>query len=152
MKTFINYTNSASIQAHCKRTNITTILVVTFLVLFILFTLVYSPHYTFAQANTESNYNNNNTIIKDPNKEVPSVVVSFEEKEVEMDPFIHSQGNPSNIIKASQLNETQNKIWSVKQKYKQDRGVDADTDTKSLNKIIETQKKKATRAIQEYAL
>lgn len=109
MKIFIHYTNSASIQAHCKRTNITMILVGTFLVLFILFTLIYSPHYIFAQANTESNYNNN-TIIKDPNKEVPSVVVSFEEKEVEMDPFIHSQGNPSNIIKASQLNETQNKV------------------------------------------
>ena len=110
MKTFIHYTNSASIQAHCKRTNITMILVGSFLILFILFTLIYSPHYIFAQTNTESNYNNNNTIIKDPNKEVPSVVVSFEEKEVEMDPFIHSQGNPSNIIKASQLNETQNKV------------------------------------------
>ena len=110
MKTFIHYTNSASKQAHCKRTNITMILVGTFLILFILFTLIYSPHYIFAQANIESNYNNNNTIIKDPNKEVPSVVVSFEEKEVEMDPFIHSQSDPSNIIKASQLNETLDKV------------------------------------------
>lgn len=109
MKTFIHYTNSASKQAHCKRTDITMILVGTFLILFMLFTLIYSPHYIFAQANTESNYNDN-TIIKDPNKEVPSVVVSFEEKEVEMDPFIHSQSNPSNIIKASQLNETQDKV------------------------------------------
>ena len=109
MKTFIHYTNSASKQTHCKRTDITMILVGTFLILFMLFTLIYSPHYIFAQANTETNYNDD-TIIKDPNKEVPSVVVSFEEKEVEMDPFIHSQSNPSNIIKASQLNETQNKV------------------------------------------
>lgn len=109
MKTFIHYTNSASKQTHCKRTDITMILIGTFLILFMLFTLIYSPHYIFAQANTETNYNDD-TIIKDPNKEVPSVVVSFEEKEVEMDPFIHSQSNPSNIIKASQLNETQNKV------------------------------------------
>ena len=109
MKTFIHYTNSASIQAHCKRTNITMILVGSFLILFILFTLIYSPHYIFAQTNTESNYNNN-AMVKDPDKEVPSVVITFEEKEVEMDPFMHSQINPSHIIKSSQLNETQDKV------------------------------------------
>ena len=110
MKTFIHYTNSASKQAHCKKMDITMILGgETFLILFLLFTLIYSPHYIFAQANTESN-NNNNAIIKDPDKEVPSVVVTFEEKEVEMDPFMHSQSNPSNMIAASQLNETQDKI------------------------------------------
>lgn len=110
MKTFVHYIKSGSKQAHCKRMDITLILGGTFLILFILFTLVYSPHNIFAQANSESNYNNNNAIIKDPNKEVPSVVVTFEEKEVEMDPFMHSQSNPSNMIDTSQLNETQDKI------------------------------------------
>jgi len=81
-----------------------------FLIVFILFTLISSPHYIFAQVNIESNYDNNNAIIKDPNKEVPSVVVTFGDKEVEMDPFMYYQNNPSNMIKASQLNETQNKI------------------------------------------
>jgi hypothetical protein len=108
MKSFFHYTNSASKQAHCKRMNIPMILVATFLILFMLFTYTYFPNYIFAQATTASN--NNNAIIKDPNKEVPSIVVNFEEKEVEMDPFIHSQSNPSNIIKSSQFNETQDKV------------------------------------------
>ena len=108
MKSFFHYTNSALKQAHSKRMNTTMILVETFLILFVLFTHTYSSNYVFAQANTASN--NNNAIIKDPDKEVPSVVVNFEEKEVEMDPFFHSQSNPSNIIKASQLNETQDKV------------------------------------------
>lgn len=109
MKSFFHYTNNSFLkQAHCKRMNITMILVGTFLILSVLFTHIYSPNFIFAQANTASN-NNNNAIIKDPDKEVPSVVVNFEEKEVEMDPFIHSQSNPSNI-KASQLNETQDKV------------------------------------------
>ena len=110
MKTFIHYTNHASTKDHCKSIDITMIFRGMFLILFILFALIYSPHYVFAQVNTENNYNNNNTINKDPNKEVPSVVVGFEEQEVEMDPFIYSQSNPSNTIEASQLNETQNKI------------------------------------------
>ncbi len=108
---FINCTNYASTKAHCERMDITMILGVTFLVLFIFFTLIYSPDYIFAQVNTESNFNNNNNaIIKDPNKEVPTVIVTFQEKEIEMDPFMYTQSNPSNTIEASQLNGTQNKI------------------------------------------
>ena len=115
MKTFLHYTNHASTIDHCKSIDITMILRGMFLILCILFALIYSPHYIFAQVNTDNNYNNNNNnnnnaIIKDPNKEVPSVVVGFEEQEVEMDPFIYSQSNPSNTIEDSQLNETQNKI------------------------------------------
>jgi hypothetical protein len=109
MKTFFHHTNYTSPKAHCKSTDITMILGGMFLILFILFTLIYLPNYIFAQVNIETNYNNK-AIIKDPNKEVPSVVVTFEEKEVEMDPFIYSQSNPSNTIKSSQLNDTQNKI------------------------------------------
>jgi hypothetical protein len=112
MKTFIHYTNHGSTKAHCKSIGITMILRRVFLILFILVALIYSPHYIFAQVNTESNYynNNNNAIIKDPDKEVPSVVVNYEEKEVEMDPFMYFQTNPSNTLEASQLNETQNRI------------------------------------------
>jgi hypothetical protein len=109
MKAFVHYIKSGSKQAHCKRMDITLILGGTFLILFMLFTLVYSFHYIFAQANTESNYNNK-AINKDPDKEVPSIVVTFEEKEIEMDPFMHSQSNSSNMIDASQLNEIQDKV------------------------------------------
>lgn len=110
MKIFIHYTNHTSTKDHCKSNYITMNLGGMFLIVFILFTLISSPHYIFAQVNIESNYDNNNAIIKDPNKEVPSVVVTFGDKEVEMDPFMYYQNNPSNMIKASQLNETQNKI------------------------------------------
>lgn len=110
MKTFVHYIKSDSKQAHCKRMDITLILGGTFLILFMLFTLVYSPHYIFAQTNTESNYNNNKAINKDPDKEVPSIVVTFEDKEIEMDPFMHSQSNSSHMIDTSQLNEIQDKV------------------------------------------
>ena len=112
MKTFVHYTNHASTKDHCKSIDITMILRRVILILFIAVALINSPHYIFAQVNTENNYDNNNddAIITDPNKEVPSVVVTLEEKEVEMDPFMYFETTPANTIEASQLNETQNKI------------------------------------------
>lgn len=82
------------------------------LILFIPCTFLYSPLFLFAQTNTESDFNNDNknSIIKDPDKEVPSLIVTSDEKEVEMDPFMYSQMSTSNMIETSQLNETQNQI------------------------------------------
>ena len=55
--------------------------------------------------------NNNIQIMKDPEKEVPSLVISSGDKEVEMDPFMYSQLNFSNNkIKGSLENESQHNI------------------------------------------
>jgi hypothetical protein len=81
-----------------------------FLLLFIVFTLIYSTHHIFAQIDPESNYGDNTAIIKDPDKKVPSVAVFFDEKEVEMDPFMYAKNNQSKPLDETQLNSTQNKI------------------------------------------
>jgi len=55
--------------------------------------------------------NNNIQIMKDPEKEVPSLVISSGDKEVEMDPLMYSQLNFSNNkIKGSLVNESQHNI------------------------------------------
>jgi hypothetical protein len=104
---------NTSTKAHWMSMDIIIILGRPLLVLFIIFTLVYFPHFLSAQVNTGGDLNNNNknSIIKDPDKEVPSLVVTFDEKEVEMDPFMYSQMSTSNMIGGTaQLNETQNQI------------------------------------------
>jgi hypothetical protein len=103
---------NTSTKAHWMSMDIIIILGRPLLVLFIIFTLVYFPHFLSAQVNTGGDLNNNNknSIIKDPDKEVPSLVVTFDEKEVEMDPFMYSQMSTSNMIGTAQLNETQNQI------------------------------------------
>ena len=63
-----------------------------FLLLFITFTLIYSIQSNFAQTEKESKTDdNNNFIIKDPDKKVPSLAVLFDKKEIEMDPFLYSK-------------------------------------------------------------
>ena len=82
-----------------------------FLLLFITFTLIYSIQSNFAQTEKESKTDdNNNFIIKDPDKKVPSLAVLFDKKEIEMDPFLYSKKNQSNTINTTQLNSAQNKI------------------------------------------
>lgn len=49
-------------------------------------------------------------VIKDPDKEVPSLNVILGDQEVEMDPFMYSQINFTNKIKESQLNASENNI------------------------------------------
>jgi hypothetical protein len=85
-----------------------------------LFTILYS-HPTEVYPQISNIGNNNIQIVKDPEKEAPSLVISSGEKEVEMDPFIFSQinfSNNNNNIKESQVNESQRdivtKIGSVK--------------------------------------
>lgn len=49
-------------------------------------------------------------VIKNPDKEVPSLNVILGDQEVEMDPFMYSQINFTNKIKESQLNASENNI------------------------------------------
>lgn len=80
------------------------------LIISFLFTILYFHIDVYAQISTIEN-DNNVKIIKDPEKEVPTLVISFGEKEVEMDPFMYSQINFSNNkIKGTQLNESQDNI------------------------------------------
>ena len=104
-----NVVNPSSKNLFKNRTKIT-IFGEIFLLLCIVFTLIYSTHFVFAQIDTESNFDRNNAIIRDPDKKVPSVAVFFEEKEVEMDPFMFAKKNQSNPLDATQLNSTENNI------------------------------------------
>jgi hypothetical protein len=100
-----------------KKINKIIIVYTSFLLITFLFTILYfHPTEVYSQI---SNIGNNNQIVKDPEKEVPSLVISSGEKEVEMEPFIYSQINFSNNkVKESQVNESQHnivtKIGSVK--------------------------------------
>lgn len=80
-----------------------------FLIISFLFTILYFHTGVYAQISTIEN--NNIQIIKDPEKEVPGLVMSFGEKEIDMDPFMSSQINFSNNkIKGTQVNESQDNI------------------------------------------
>jgi hypothetical protein len=87
-----------------------------FLIISFLFTVLYFHTCVYAQIssiedNNNNNNNNNIQIIKDPEKEVPGLLMSFGEKEIEMDPFMYSQINFStNKIKGTQVNESQDNI------------------------------------------
>ena len=100
-----------------KKINKIFIVYTPFLLIPFLFTILYfHPTEVYSQI---SNIGNNNQIVKDPEKEVPSLIISSGEKEVEMEPFIYSQINFSNNkVKESQVNESQHniitKIGSVK--------------------------------------
>jgi hypothetical protein len=106
---FHNDTNPSSKNLFENRTKPMVLGEILILLSFIL-TLIYPIHFIFAQLDTESNYDKNNVIIKDPDKKVPSVTVVFDEKEVQMDPFLYSKKNQSDTLDAAQLNSTQNKI------------------------------------------
>ena len=79
------------------------------IILFLLSNLYFLPPDVSAQIPNIGN--NNIQIMKDPEKEVPSLVLSSGDKEVEMDPLMYSQLNFSNNkIKGSLVNESQHNI------------------------------------------
>ena len=92
-----------------KKINKTSIIYGQFLIISFLFTIFYFPTDVHAQISTIGT-DNNIKIIKNPEKEVPSLVMNFGEKEVEMDPFMYSRINFTNNTKGSQLNESQDNI------------------------------------------
>lgn len=112
MKNSIYYTSEKSgYKIKTKKINKISIISGQFLLISFLFTILYFHTGVYAQISTIENNNNNIQIIKDPEKEVPRLVISFGEKEVEMDPFMYSQINfTNNKIKGTQLNESQDNI------------------------------------------
>src|SRR5215210_4730058 len=108
MKNSISYSSEKS-GYKTKKINKISIIYGPFLISSFLFTILYFHTGVYAQISTIEN--NNIQIIKDPEKEVPGLVMSFGEKEIEMDPFMYSQINFSNNkIKGTQVNESQDNI------------------------------------------
>lgn len=108
MKNSISYSSEKS-GYKTKKINKISIIYGPFLIISFLFTILYFHTGVYAQIFTIEN--NNIQIIKDPEKEVPGLVMSFGEKEIEMDPFMYSQINFSNNkIKGTQVNESQDNI------------------------------------------
>ena len=112
MKNSIFYTSEKSgYKTKIKKINKISIISGQFLLISFLFTILYFHTGVYAQISTIENNNNNIQIIKDPEKEVPRLVISFGEKEVEMDPFMYSQINFSNNkLKGTQVNEAKDNI------------------------------------------
>jgi hypothetical protein len=113
MKNSISYSSEKS-GYKTKKINKISIIYGPFLIISFLFTILYFHTGVYAQISTIENNNNNNNniqIIKDPEKEVPGLVMSLGEKEIEKDPFMYSQINFSNNkIKGTQVNESQDNI------------------------------------------
>jgi hypothetical protein len=110
MKNSISYSSEKS-GYKTKKINKISIIYGPFLIISFFFTILYFHTGVYAQISTIENNNNNIQIIKDPEKEVPGLVMSFGEKEIEMDPFMYSQINFSNNkIKGTQVNESQDNI------------------------------------------
>ena len=110
MKNSISYSSEKS-GYKTKIINKISIIYGPFLIISFLFTILYFHTGVYAQISTIENNNDNIQIIKDPEKEVPGLVMSSGEKEVEMDPFMYSQINFSNNkIKGTQVNESQDNI------------------------------------------
>ena len=108
MKNSISYSSEKS-GYKTKKINKISIIYGPFLIISFLFTILY--FHTGVNAQISTIENNNIQIIKDPEKEVPGLVMSFGEKEIEMDPFMYSQINFSNNkIKGTQVNESQDNI------------------------------------------
>lgn len=108
MKNSISYSSEKS-GYKTKKINKISIVFGPFLISSFLFTILYFHTGVYAQISTIEN--NNIQIIKDPEKEVPGLVMSFGEKEIEMDPFMYSQINFSNNkIKGTQVNESKDNI------------------------------------------
>ena len=108
MKNSISYSSEKS-GYKTKKINKISIIYGPFLIISFLFTILYFHTGVYAQISTIEN--NNIQIIKDPEKEVPGLVMSFGEKEIDMDPFMYSQINFSNNkIKGTQVNESQDNI------------------------------------------
>jgi hypothetical protein len=80
-----------------------------FLIIAFLFSIFYFNNDIYAQLDKIGN-DDNIQVIKDPDKEVPSLVINLGEKEVEMEPFMYSKINFTNQIKGSQSNESQDNI------------------------------------------
>jgi hypothetical protein len=110
MKNSISYSSEKS-GYKTKKINKISIIYGPFLIISFLFTILYFHTGVYAQISTIENNNNNIQIIKDPEKEVPGLVMSSGGKEIEMDPFMYSQINFSNNkIKGTQVNESQDNI------------------------------------------
>ena len=111
MKNSISYSSEKS-GYKTKKINKISIIYGPFLIISFLFTILYFHTGVYAQISTIENNNNNHIqIIKDPEKEVPGLVMSFGEKEIDMDPLMTSQINFSNNkIKGTQVNESQDNI------------------------------------------
>ena len=79
------------------------------LIILFLISFLYSHNNVYAQLETPANAESIQ-VIKDPEKEVPSLTVSLGDQEVEMDPFMYSQINFTNKIKGLQLNDSEDNI------------------------------------------
>ena len=79
------------------------------LLILFLMSFLYFHNYVYAQLETAEKAGSIQ-VIKDLNKEVPSLYVIFEDQEVEMDPFMYSQINFTNKLDESKLNESKNNV------------------------------------------
>lgn len=79
------------------------------LLILFLMSFLYFHNYVYAQLETAEKAGSIQ-VIKDLNKEVPSLNVIFEDQEVEMDPFMYSQINFTNKLDESKSNESKNNV------------------------------------------
>jgi len=79
------------------------------LLILFLMSFLYFHNYVYAQLETTEKAGSIQ-VIKDLNKEVPSLNVIFEDQEVEMDPFMYSQINFTNKLDESKSNESKNNV------------------------------------------
>jgi len=98
-------------KSHRKYNNINKLSIVCGQVLLILFLMsfLYFHNDVYAQLETAEKAGSIQ-VIKDLNKEVPSLNVIFEDQEVEMDPFMYSQINFTNKLNESKSNESEENI------------------------------------------
>lgn len=79
------------------------------IIILFLITFLFFHNDVYAQLETPENAESIQ-VIKNPEKEVPSLNVILGDQEVEMDPFMYSQINFTNTIKESKSNESEDNI------------------------------------------
>jgi hypothetical protein len=102
------YIFNIMVKSYSKFNDINKLSVVCGQVLLILFLIsfLYFHNDVYAQLETTENAESIQ-VIKDPEKEVPSLNVILGDQEVEMDPFMYSQINFTNKLKESKSNESE---------------------------------------------
>jgi hypothetical protein len=105
------YISNIMEKSYSKFNNLNKLSIVCGQVIFILFLIsfLYIHNDVYAQIATAENAESIQ-VIKDPDKEVPSLNVILGDQEVEMDPFMYSQINFTNKLKESKSNESEDNI------------------------------------------
>jgi len=105
------YISNIMEKSYSKFNNLNYLSIVCGQVIFILFLIsfLYIHNDVYAQTATAENAESIQ-VIKDPDKEVPSLNVILGDQEVEMDPFMYSQINFTNKLKESKSNESEDNI------------------------------------------